>query len=37
MGTGAWVECWADAQVVNKGDVKVVVAAPDRLRIEIRK
>lgn len=35
--TGAWVECWADAQVVNKGDVKVVVTAPDRLRIEIRK
>ena len=35
--TGAWVECWADAQVVDKGDVQAVVTAPARLRIEIRK
>lgn len=35
--TGAWVECWADAQVVNKGDVQVNVTSPERLRIEVRK
>ena len=35
--TGAWVDCWADAQVVSDGDVLVKVNSPDRLRIEVRK
>jgi hypothetical protein len=31
-----WAECFTDAQVDGKGNVKVTVTSPDTMRIEIR-
>jgi hypothetical protein len=33
---GGWAECFTDAQVDSKGNVKVAVTSPDIIRIEIR-
>ena len=31
-----WAECWTDAQVDDKGNVKVTVTSPETMRVEIR-